>query len=209
MTEGGAAATTEEREQHLVARILGGEKALFYELVAPYERSTYLTAYSILQNTADAEDAAQDAVLKALRNLAQFRGEAKFSTWLTRIVINEARMRLRRAPMESLDAMQEEDDSQEYRPSLMADWRLVPSSLLERKEVREEIEHALGKLSPGLREVLVLRDVQERNIAETAAALGLSEGVVKVRLHRARLKLRDILAPRLRTLRRTGKGGRE
>lgn len=203
------AATAVEREQQLVARICAGEKALFYELVAPCERSAYLTAYSILQNAADAEDVAQEAILKAFRNLTQFRGEAKFSTWLTRIVVNEARMRLRRAPMESLDAMQEEDDSAEYRPALMADWKLLPSELVERKEIRDEIEAGLKRLSPALREVLSLRDVQEKNIAETAAILGLTESVVKVRLHRARLKLRDILAPRLQRAVKGGRGGKE
>ncbi len=209
MPSDASAAAAVEREQQLVARICAGEKALFYELVAPYERSAYLSAYSILQNAADAEDVAQEAILKAFRGLAQFRGEAKFSTWLTRIVVNEARMRLRRAPMESLDAMQEEDGSAEYRPALMADWSLLPSELVERKEIREEIEAALAQLSPALRQVLVLRDVEEHNIAETAAALGLTETVVKVRLHRARLKLRDILAPRLQRAAKGRERGKE
>ncbi len=209
MPSDASAAAAVEREQQLVARLCAGERALFYDLVAPYERSAYLTAYSILQNAADAEDVAQEAILKAFRGLAQFRGEAKFSTWLTRIVVNEARMRLRRAPMESLDAMQEEDESAEYRPALMADWRLLPSELVEQREIRGEIEAGLKQLSPALREVLILRDVQEKNIAETAEALGVTETVVKVRLHRARLKLRDILAPRLQRAVKGRKGDKE
>jgi RNA polymerase sigma-70 factor (ECF subfamily) len=188
-------------EQELIRRIRSGEKELFHELIAPLERGVYLTALAILQSPADAEDAAQEAVLKAYRNIASFRGEAKFSTWLTKIAINEARQRLRksrRASEESLDTLTDsEDDNREYSPLLLSDWREVPTEAVERREIRELIESAMGQLTPGLREVLVLRDIEELNIAETAEALGLTESVVKVRLFRARMKLRDLLAPAL------------
>lgn len=183
----------------LVRRIQAGEKELFHELIAPLERGVYLTAYSILRVPADAEDAAQEAVLKAYRNIRSFRGEAKFSSWLAKIAVNEARQRLRkarRAQEESLEGLTDtEEDNREYSPLLLSDWREVPSEAVERREVRELIEEAMGKLTQGLRAVLVLRDIEELNIAETAEALGLSESVVKVRLFRARLKLRDFLAP--------------
>ncbi len=84
-------------EARLIQRIRDGEHDLFYELIRPYERNVYRTAFAILRNEADAEDAAQEAVLKAFKNIHQFRAEARFSTWLTQITINEARMRRREA----------------------------------------------------------------------------------------------------------------
>src|SRR6266849_8255373 len=84
------------QEMMLIERVLAGEKELFYELVKPHERAVYVAALAILQNAADAEEVTQEAVLKALRHLHTFRGESKFSTWLVRIAINEARMRVRR-----------------------------------------------------------------------------------------------------------------
>jgi len=188
-------------ENELVFRVLAGEKEVFHELVRPYERAVYFAAYSILQNESDAEDAAQDAVLKALKNLASFRGEAKFGTWLVSIAINEARARLRHDKVlkfESVDAPQEDDDGC-FVPAVLSDWREVPSEALERKEVRELLRSALESLAPIYREVLILRDVQEFNIADTAQTLGVSEGVVKTRLLRARLMMQKILAPQLKT----------
>jgi RNA polymerase sigma-70 factor (ECF subfamily) len=194
----GAAQAAEERA--LIERILAGQKELFYELVRPHERGVFLAALAILRNEADAEEVAQEAILKALRNLKQFRGEAKFSTWLVRIAINEARMRIRgerKHLYQSLDAGTGDEEEGEYTPIQMADWREIPSEALERKEIQEEITRALGELPDNYRAVLVLRDVQQMSIAETAAALGVSDNVVKVRLFRARLRMRDLLAPRL------------
>jgi len=194
------------RESELIARILGGERHLFHDLVSPYERSIYFAAYSILENEADAEDAAQETVLKALKNLAAFRGDAKFSTWLVSIAINEARARLRHARVlkfDSMDAVQEDEDG-EFVPAVLTDWREVPSEALERKELRQLLQSALASLPEKYREVLVLRDVQEFNIADTAAMLGVNEGVVKTRLLRARLMMQKILAPQLKTQRASG-----
>lgn len=184
-------------ETELIARILQGEKDLFYELIHPCERSVYLTAFSVLQNSSDAEEVAQEAVLKAFRYLGEFRGEARFSTWLMRIALNEARMRLRKQhrPMwESLDA-EPESEEQDYVPREFGDWGEIPSEALERKELREILGKALGELAPIYREVIVLRDVRQLSIAETAEILGVREGVVKTRLLRARLQMRDLIAP--------------
>jgi len=185
------------REQGLIARVCAGEKELFYELVQPYERPVYLAAFSILQNEADAEDAAQEAVLKALANLTNFRGEAKFSTWLIQITINEARMRLRKNRPQLYESIDEQqtDDEGEYFPRDYADWREIPSEALQRKELRDALERAIASLKPRYREVFVLRDVQNVNIAETAKILGITEASVKTRLLRARLMMRDALAP--------------
>lgn len=189
------------REAELIARILAGERELFHELVRPYERAVYFAAYSVLDNEHDAEDVAQETVLKALKNLPTFRGEAKFSTWLVSIAINEARARLRHARVlkfESADTTQEDEDG-EVVPAVITDWREVPSEALERKELRELLQSALASLPEKYREVLILRDVQEFNIADTAAMLGVNQGVVKTRLLRARLMMQKILAPQLKT----------
>lgn len=184
-------------ESALIARVLTGENQAFYELVRPHERSIYTAAYSILGNEADAEDAAQEAVVKAYTHLASFRAEAKFKTWIIQITINEARMKLRkehRKLYESLDDTREDQDG-DYKPKDYADWRPIPSEALAQKELRQALDRAVASLSPKYREVFVLRDVQKLSIAETAEMLGISEPSVKTRLLRARLQMRDALAP--------------
>ena len=169
------------RDAELIRRILGGERELFHELVRPYEKSVYYATFSILQNEQDAEDAAQEAVLKALKNLHSFRAESKFSTWLISIAVNEARARLRHdrvLKFESVDQSQTEEDGS-FTPAVITDWREVPLQALERKELREQLQNAIASLPEIYREVLLLRDVEEFNIAETAAALGVSEGCGK------------------------------
>jgi RNA polymerase sigma-70 factor, ECF subfamily len=189
---------TELREQDLIRRVQAGEKEFFYELVKPYERRIYTAAFAILRNEAEAEDAAQEAMLKALTHIRQFRAEARFSTWLTQITVNEALMRRRKAHseiMEPIGERQEEDGS--YTPRDFADWREIPSEALERKEIRQKLANAVAALAAKYREVFMLRDVQHLSIEETAEALGISQASVKTRLLRARLMLRDLLAPGL------------
>jgi len=183
------------REQELIAQVQRGQNALFYELVRPYERRVYAAAMAILRNETDAEDVAQEAMLKALANIRQFRAEARFSTWLIQITVNEALMRRRRertGMMEAIDGHR--DDEGEYTPRDFADWREIPSEALERKEVRQKLAEALASLDRKYREVFVLRDMEQLNIQETAEALGISVASVKTRLLRARLMLRDLLA---------------
>lgn len=184
------------REQDLILSVQGGQHELFYELVRPYERRVYAAALAILRNQHDAEDAAQEAMLKAFTNIRQFRAEARFSTWLIQITVNEALMRRRRertVPMEGLDDRLEEES--EYAPRDFADWREIPSEALERKQVRQRLAQALGTLDRKYREVFMLRDMEHLNIQETAEALGITVASVKTRLLRARLMLRDLLAP--------------
>jgi RNA polymerase sigma-70 factor, ECF subfamily len=183
------------REQELIIGVQRGQHQLFYELVRPYERRVYAAAFAILRNEQDAEDAAQEAMLKAFANIARFRAEARFSTWLIQITVNEALMRRRRertVPMEPIDDRREEDS--DYAPRDFADWREIPSEALERKEVRQRLAEALATLDRKYREVFVLRDMEQLNIKETADALGISVASVKTRLLRARLMLRDLLA---------------
>jgi RNA polymerase sigma-70 factor (ECF subfamily) len=184
-------------EQSLILSVQGGQHELFYELVRPYEGRVYAAALAILRNEQDAEDAAQEAMLKALANIGQFRAEARFSTWLIQITVNEALMRRRReriVRMETLDEQRSGDEGSEYAPREFADWREIPSEALERKEVRQRLAEALGSLDRKYREVFVLRDMEHLNIQETAEALGITVASVKTRLLRARLMLRDLLA---------------
>jgi len=183
------------REQDLIARVQRGQSEDFYELVKPHERRVYAAALAILRNPADAEDVAQEAVVKAFANIQQFRAESRFSTWLIQITVNEALMRRRRertVVMEAIDDRREEEA--EYAPRDFADWREIPSETLERKEVRQRLADALATLDRKYREVFVLRDMEHLNIQETAEALGISVASVKTRLLRARLMLRDLLA---------------
>lgn len=190
--------SAEVRERELIRRVQAGEKHLFYEIVKPYERRVYSAALAVLRNEADAEDAAQEAILKALTHIRQFRAEARFSTWLIQIAVNEALMRRRRAHPEIIEPIGErqEEDGQ-YTPRDFADWREIPSEVLERKEIRQKLTDAVASLGQIYRDVFVLRDVQHLSIEETAEALGISRASVKTRLLRARLMLRDLLAPGL------------
>ncbi len=182
------------REQELVASVQRGHNELFYELVRPYERRVYAAALAILRNEHEAEDAAQEAMLKALINIAKFRSEARFSTWLIQITVNEALMRRRRERTVQMEALDDREEGSDYAPRDFADWREIPSEALERKEVRQRLAEALATLDNKYREVFVLRDMEHLNIQETAEALGISVASVKTRLLRARLMLRDLLA---------------
>ena len=186
-----------DQEMALIERVCAGEKQLFYELISPYERSVYVAAFSVLQNQADAEDAAQDAFLKALAHLSSFRKESRFSTWLIQIAVNEARMRRRKDRKYLYDSIDEQNYDQEgdYFPKDFADWREIPSEALQRMELRRAIQRGIALLDSKYRVVLVMRDIQNLNTAETAAALQISEAAVKTRLLRARLQMRDALAP--------------
>ncbi len=184
-------------ESELISQICAGRKDLFYSLIEPYQRTVFSVAHSVLNNAADAEEIAQEAFLKAFKGLANFRAEAKFRTWLIQITLNEARARLRHT-RPALYSSQDEalmTEAGDYVPRDFADWREIPSEALARKELRQTIEQALHSLQPMYREVLVLRDVQHLSIAETSQVLSISEAAVKTRLRRARLQMREALAP--------------
>jgi RNA polymerase sigma-70 factor, ECF subfamily len=185
-------------EAELIERVLKGDDEAFRELVRPCERAVFMATHVILNNEADAEDAAQEAVLKAFTNLAKFRGDSKFSTWLVRIASNEALMKLRKQRHQQVhDSLDEQRDGEEgdYVPRDFADWREIPSEALQRKELRQALSRALTSLTRKHRDVFVLRDVQHFTIEETAELLGIRKSAVKTRLLRARLQMRDALAP--------------
>jgi len=193
--------TAESRDEaQIIASILAGNTHAFHDLIRPHERSVYIMALSLLHNEADAEEAAQEAFLKAFRNLGKFRGDSKFSTWLVSITLNEARSRLRSKKktmkMESLDEPPEGEGH--VSPALLRDWREIPSQILERQEVRQLLQQAITDLPLIYREVFLLRDVEELSVNESAEALGITVGSVKVRLHRARIMLQKKLVPLLK-----------
>jgi RNA polymerase sigma-70 factor (ECF subfamily) len=187
-------------EREIIARILTGETDLFHELIRPCERMVYLTVLSMMKDEAEAEDVTQEAMLKAFRALRSFHAEAKFSTWLVAIALNEGRRRLRiagRAPLESLDEQAAEQEG-DFTPAVLTDWREIPLEALERKEIRQALVEAVGQLPAIYRQVFTLRDIEELDVKETAEALEISANVVKVRLHRARMLLQKRLAPLLK-----------
>jgi RNA polymerase sigma-70 factor, ECF subfamily len=187
----------DNNESELIRRVKEGDVEAFHNLVRPYERAIFLAALSLVRNEADAEDVAQEAILKAFKNLSSFRQEAKFSTWVIQIAINEAKMKLRkdrRHLYESLDEGQQNDEG-DYVPKDFAEWREIPLEALEQSELRRALVKALDSLPEKYRTVLILRDVQQLSINETAQVLGLSDANVKTRLCRARLQMRDALAP--------------
>jgi RNA polymerase sigma-70 factor (ECF subfamily) len=157
-----------------------------------------LAAFSILHNRADAEEVAQEAVLKAFVHLNELRSGDKFKSWLFLIVMNEARMRRRKNHQHLFEALDDEASETEdgiLMPHQFADWRDVPSEAFEKKEIRIAVQRALDSLPSKYQEVFILRDVQHLSVAETAKVLGLSTPAVKTQLHRARLQMREQLAP--------------
>jgi RNA polymerase sigma-70 factor (ECF subfamily) len=205
---GEATAVVGRDEAGLIARILAGEKELFHELIRPYERMVYLTVLAIVRNETDAEDGAQDAMVNAYRHLGKFRGAAKFSTWLASIAMNEGRQKLRKLKRAKEDSLDEpvQGEEQEITPAPLTDWREIPLEALERKELREALRDAVAELPGIYRQIFTFRDLDGMNVAETAAALGINENMVKVRLHRARMMLQKRLVPFLKTTAPARKG---
>ncbi|HEY1161329.1 MAG TPA: sigma-70 family RNA polymerase sigma factor [Terracidiphilus sp.] len=178
---------------------MAGERHLFHDLIRPCERAIYFLLLSLLRNEAEAEDAAQETAIKVYLNLGNFRGDAQFRTWVLSIARNEGLGRLRKAGARREDSLDAETDEQtgDYTPAVLTSWREVPSEALERKELGALLRKAIEELPGIYRNVVLLRDIEEMDMRETAAALGITEGAVKVRLHRARALLQRDLAPRL------------
>jgi RNA polymerase sigma-70 factor, ECF subfamily len=177
-------------ETQLIESILAGNTNLYHDLVRPYEALVYRMAFLMLRNEADAEDAAQETFLRAYRKLASFRSESKFSTWLTSIVLNEAKARLRRRKngvAVSLDSLSSQTQSLPAR--CIYDKQESALLSLERAELRSHLQRAIADLPTIYREVLQMRLVNEFSVRCTAQALMSTEGVIKARLHRARRML--------------------
>jgi len=189
-----------EFEADCIRRILAGEKHLFHDLIRSSERGIYFLLLSLLRNEAEAEDAAQETAIKVYLNLKNFRGDSQFRTWVLSIARNEGLGRLRKMGTRREDSLDAEIDDQtgDYTPAILTSWREVPSETLERKQLGAILRQAIEGLPEIYRNVVLLRDIEEMDVRETAAALGVTEGAVKVRLHRARAMLQRDLAPRLK-----------
>jgi RNA polymerase sigma-70 factor, ECF subfamily len=182
-----------EDEHLLVAAAKSGDATAFEELVHRYERKIFRLTMNITRNREDAEDAMQDAFMKAYSHLDKFQEESRFYTWLVRIAANEALMRLRkRRPNQvSLDEPIEGED--DFIPQQIEDWGPSPEQRFAQTEMRDILRGVIEELTPDFRIVFVLRDVEGLSTEETAETVGISEAAVKSRLLRARLKLRQKL----------------
>jgi RNA polymerase sigma-70 factor (ECF subfamily) len=181
-------------ESLLVDAARTGDIGAFESLVRRYDRNVFRIAQHITQNREDAEDVVQDAFLKAYQNLGQFQGQSKFYTWLVRIAVNEALMRLRRRRPERTVSIDEDVKTEEdSMPREIADWSPNPEQLYTQSELKEILGKTIQGLPPSFRTVFVLRDVEGLSTEETASALELSVPAVKSRLLRARLQLRERL----------------
>jgi RNA polymerase sigma-70 factor (ECF subfamily) len=182
-------------ELALVQAAKGGDVGAFEQLVKRYDRNVFRIAQHITQNREDAEDVVQEAFLKAYRNLQQFQGQSKFYTWLVRIAVNEALMKLRRRKPERTVSLDEDIKTDEDSvPREVADWSPNPEQQYNQAELREILTKTIQGLPSSFRTVFVLRDVEGLSTEETAEALELSIPAVKSRLLRARLQLRERLS---------------
>ena len=172
-----------------------GDVTAFAELVKRYDRKLFRIARHLTQNAEDAEDVVQDAFLKAFQHLGGFREDSKFSTWLIRITLNQALMKLRQQRLKREISFDNNPHSEEDRlPSDIADWAPNPEQLYRAAELRTILCRALQRLTPESRMVFVLRDIEGLSLEQTAEALGLSVSAVKGRSWRARLQLRERLS---------------
>jgi RNA polymerase sigma-70 factor (ECF subfamily) len=181
-------------EQALVERAKAGDAEAFSRLVDKYERKIFRLAKHITQNDEDAEDVLQESFLKAYSNLDNFQMQSKFYTWLVRIAVNEALMKLRKRKSDrsvSLDEPHETEEDTVTRE--IAVWDDDPEKKFSRDELHDILQKAVDQLKPAFRTVFVLRDIEEMSTEETAEALGISIPAVKSRLLRARLQLREKL----------------
>ena len=207
--------STDAEEIHpdvaLVERARAGDLSAFDQLVRQYERQVFRIAQHITQNREDAQDVVQDAFFKAYQKLDQFQGNSKFYTWLVRIAVNEALMRLRKRRTAKTVSMDEEVQTEEGSlPRDFADWNPNPEQQYKQAELKEILQKTIQGLPPGFRTVFTLRDVEGLSTEETAEALNLSVPAVKSRLLRARLQLRERLSRFFRSTREaTAEGARQ
>jgi RNA polymerase sigma-70 factor (ECF subfamily) len=182
-------------EMALVHAAKAGDLEAFSQLVNRYDRNIFRIAQHITHNEEDAQDVVQDAFLKAYQNLEQFQENSKFYTWLVRIAVNEALMKLRKRRTDRTVSLDEDVETEEgSMPREVADWSPNPEQLYGQSELGDILKKTIQGLPPGFRTVFVLRDVEGLSTEETAEMLNLSVPAVKSRLLRARLQLRERLA---------------
>jgi RNA polymerase sigma-70 factor (ECF subfamily) len=182
-----------EDEPELVAAAKAGDMTAFETLVNRYERKIFRLAQNITQNREDAEDTMQEAFLKAYQHLGDFQGNSRFYTWLVRIAVNQALMKLRKRRPNQVSLDEEIETGEESMPREVEDWGPSPEDRYEQSELGTILNETISDLDPSFRIVFQLRDIEELSTEETADVLGLSVPAVKSRLLRARLKLRQKL----------------
>jgi len=187
-----------EDEHLLVAAARTGDAAAFEELVNRYEGKIFRLTRNITGNREDAEDAMQDAFLKAYAHLLDFKGDSRFYTWLVRIAANEALMRLRKRRPGQFSLDEPIEGESDLMPRELEEWRPSPEQDYAQTEMQNIVSDVIDRLEPEYRLVFLLRDFEELSTQETADALGISVPAVKSRLLRARLKLREKLSRHFR-----------
>ena len=188
--------SNKEFEGSLVTAAKLGDSRAFEELVAGHERRAFATAHRITGNREDAEDVVQESFHKAFRHLAKFEEKARFSSWLTRIVMNEAYMLLRQR-RRMMEVMPQNPEEAESAPDPFVDRSPSPEESYWQRERKELLTKAVNRLRPTIRAAILVRDLEERSVEETAHLLGTSPGAVKARLFHARRMLCRRLNPEL------------
>jgi len=188
------AAPADASDAELARRVARGEHAAFEAVMRRYNRAMFRTARAILRDDAEAEDALQEAYLQAYRTMGSFRGEARLSTWLARVVANEALMRLRKQARRSAIVPLQPGVAVEELNSMEANMQKEPENAARRAEMRKLLEQRIDALPGAYRAVFMLRAVEEYSVEETAAILQIPEATVRSRLFRARSLLREGLA---------------
>lgn len=188
-------------EETLIARLRAGDKAACAQCIEIHSPGIYRLALRLMESEPDAEDVLQETFMNAFKAIETFEGRSGLGTWLYRIAYNVAMMKLRK-PDPYIISVDESGTTmhQGIVPAQLFDWCCLPEKDFESEEVKAELEKAVHELPDSLKVVFVLRELESLSTEETAAALDLTEGAVKVRLHRARLWLRERLTPYFREL---------
>ena len=187
-----AARTVTSDDLDLVHAAKNGDVAAFEQLVKRYDRKLLRIAQSVTHNREDSQDAVQEAFLKAYQNLAEFREDSQFSTWLIRITLNQSLMKLRKQRSAREVSLGENcQGDEDILPIEVTDWAPNPEQLYWASELRHILTQTLESIRPPMRVVFVLRDIEGLSTEQTAVVLGLSQAAVKARLWRARLQLRE------------------
>lgn len=195
-------ATPVDDEAGLIAQLRAGDQAAFEQVVRTYGGRLLAVTRRIVGSDEDARDIVQDAFLNAFKNLDKFEGNSRFSTWLHRIAVNAALMKLRtrkRRPEQSIEALLPAFLDDGHHEERFQSWEEPVDKAMERAETRQLVRAKIDELPEGYRTVLVLRDIEGLDTEETAKMLGLSVNATKIRLHRARQALRTMLAPHFAT----------
>lgn len=190
--------TSNFNEQALITNLKSGDEAAFEAVVRAYWPRLISVARRFLPNEQDAQDAVQDAFLMAFRGLDGFHQQSRLGTWLHRIVVNAALMKLRarsRRPEGSIDEFLPTFNHDGHLANPVAQWAISLDTAVSQHEIQEVVRHNINQLPDSYRAVLLLRDIEERSTEETAELLGISDSAVKTRLHRARQALRTLLDP--------------